>query len=418
VHLAWKSIAEHKLRSLLTVLGVVFGVAAVVTMLAIGEGESQAAQAQIRRMGSSNLLLASVRPPERSDESGGGNQRVLSYGLLDKDLEQIRATIPGIERAVPRRDIPADARVGTRRMRVTLFGTTPDYADVAHLEVVHGRFLGAPDEAGRLSVCVLGHEVAARLFLNTDPLERDLAVGDHAYRVIGVLAPRGEGTGGTAGLGGESDAALLIPRATMRERYGSVISDNSRGNRSREEVELHRITVRAERGDEATVGRVAAALRHLLARTHPKEDVRLTVPLELLREARETRARWTLILGTIAGISLLVGGIGIMNIMLASVVERTREIGVRRALGARRAHIVMQFLSETVLLCAIGGTLGVGVSVLLPHLLTTYFGLQTIVDPWFLGLAFSISAAIGLVFGIYPAFRAARLDPVEALRHE
>ncbi|MGE0192316.1 MAG: ABC transporter permease [Planctomycetota bacterium] len=414
--LAWKSIAEHKLRSLLTVSGVVFGVAAVVTMLAIGEGESQAAQEQIRRMGSNNLLLASVKPSEPASGTGA-NQRVLTYGLLHRDLRRIQATVPEIDMAVPRRDVPVEARVATRRMRATVFGTTPDYEAVANLVVARGRFLSLADEANRLAVCVLGSEVAQRLFLNTDPLGRDLHVGDNAYRVVGVLAMRGEGTGGTAGLGGESDAAILIPWSTMRERYGSIIVDNRGGSRNREEVELHRITVRAARGDEATVGRVAGALRRLLEDGHPQEDVRLTVPLELLREARETRARWTLILGTIAGISLLVGGIGIMNIMLASVVERTREIGIRRALGAKRRHIVLQFLAETVVLCAIGGTLGMGLSILLPHVLTTVFGLQTIVDPWFLGLAFGIAAGIGLVFGIYPAMRAARLDPVEALRH-
>ncbi len=416
VALAWKSIAEHKLRSLLTVSGVVFGVAAVVTMLAIGEGESQAAQEQIRRMGSNNLLLASVKPSEPASASTS-NSRVLSYGLLERDLQRIQATVPEIDRAVPRRDVPVDARAGTRRMRATVFGTTPDYERVANLAIARGRFLSSADEASRQPVCVLGAEVSTRLFLNADPIGSDLHVGQNAYRVVGVLAARGEGTGGTAGLGGESDAAILIPWSTMRERYGRIIVDNRGGGRNREEVELHRITVRSARGDEATVGRVAGALRRLVALSHPKEDVRLTVPLELLREARDTRRRWTLILGTIAGISLLVGGIGIMNIMLASVTERTREIGIRRALGARRRHIVLQFLAETVLLCAIGGSLGVGLSILLPHLLTSVFGLRTIVDPWFLGLAFGIAAGIGLVFGIYPALRAARLDPVEALRH-
>ena len=416
VKLAWKSLWLHRLRSLLTVVGILFGVGAVIAMLAIGEGASQQAQEQIRKLGSSNLLLASVQPSGEGDS--GENESVLRYGLLDRDYDLIRATVPEVVAVVPRRDVRARARHADRSYRTVVMGTTPDYADIANLRLARGRFLSPADAKNNMPVCVLGQEVSQKLFLNRDPVGRDVHVGKHGYRVVGVLSARGEGTGGTAGVGGESDAAIFIPRSTMDERYGSIVQERASGSRTRTEVELHRITVKAERGDEPTVGRVAGALRHLIKRNHPKEDVRLTVPLELLRQARETQRRWTLMLATIASISLLVGGIGIMNIMLASIIERTREIGIRRALGAKRAHIVAQFLAETVLLSVSGGLIGVGGGVGFSMLLQEFAKMPIVVEPWFIGLAFGISAAIGIIFGVYPAVRAAGLDPVEALRHE
>lgn len=417
IKLAWKSIWLHKLRSFLTVLGIVCGAASVIAMLAVGEGESQKAQAQIRLLGSNNILLASV-PPPAAGEGSEANQRVLRYGLRESDFKSIRETIPDIDVAVPRRDVPARARFGIRRYRVILMGTVPDYADVANLRLAVGRFLTTADDHNRRPVCVLGSTVAERLFDRRNPIGEHVHVGEHGFRIVGILSGQGEGTGSTAGLGGESDSAIFIPRETMRERYGNIIQDRSSGSTVREDVQLHRITVRASADDEATVSRLASALRRLMYVNHPKDDVRLTVPLELLRQARETKERWTLVLAIIASISLLVGGVGIMNIMLATVVERTREIGVRRALGARRRHIVMQFLTETLMLSVVGGGLGVAAGIFVPKLITNLWGMNTIVNPWFLGLAFLICAALGVLFGLYPAVRAAALDPVEALRHE
>ena len=417
IKLAWKSIWLHKLRSFLTVLGIVCGAASVIAMLAVGEGESQKAQAQIRQLGSSNILLASVPPPS-AGEGSEANQRVLRYGLRETDYESIRQTIPDVEIVVARRDVPERARFGGRRYRVTLMGTSPAYLDVANLRMRLGRFLTTADQHNHRPVCVLGSTVAERLFDRRDPRGLHVHLGRNGYRVIGVLAGQGEGTGSTAGLGGESDSAIFIPRATMRERYGNIIQDRSSGSTVREDVQLHRITVRARSDDEQTVSRLASALRRLIAVNHPKDDVRLTVPLELLRQARETKERWTLVLAIIASISLLVGGVGIMNIMLATVVERTREIGVRRALGARKRHIVSQFLTETLMLSLVGGGLGVAAGIFVPKLITNLWGMDTIVNPWFLGLAFLICAALGVLFGLYPAVRAASLDPVEALRHE
>jgi putative ABC transport system permease protein len=411
--LAWKGLWLHRLRSVLTMLGMLFGVGSVVAMLGIGEGASQDAQAQIRRLGSRNLLLASVAP-QASTNVADRNSREVRYGLLRSARDRIQASLPGVARAVARRDVDVEVRYGPRKSSAQLLGTEPAYADVANLRVARGRFLVDADGQERRGVVVLGATVAERLFAHVDPLELSVRIGPDAYRVVGVLAPRGEGTGGTAGTGGESDDALFTPLETLSERYGRSVT--KRGSRMREVVELNRITIEATSLEE--VPTLAQALRAFVAQAYPKDDVRLTVPLELLRQAEETKRIFTAVLGGVAAISLLVGGIGIMNIMLASVVERTREIGVRRALGARRRHIVSQFLVETLVLSMLGGIAGLGAGYGLAHLAAWFGKVSVLITPFSLALSFGVCLIVGLVFGLFPAQRAADLDPVEALRRE
>jgi putative ABC transport system permease protein len=413
--MAFRGLWLHRLRSGLTVLGIVLGVAAVVSMLAVGEGLSEAAQEQIRRMGSRNILLASVQPPQ-NENVASGQQRILTYGIDHDDVQRIRDTVPGVSRIVARKDVTSEFRFGPRKYTATLVGTEPIYQEVANLPLRSGRFLTAEDGHKRRAVCVLGDEVAARLFYSADPVGHVIRARADYYLVVGVLARRGEGTGGTAGIGGESDSIVLVPLEVMRERLGDTIVTRSSGSFTRERIELTRVTVEAERPEEVPV--VADGLRSLVARVHPKDDVRLTVPLELLRQAEESKRMFNIVLGAIAAISLLVGGISIMNIMLASVVERTREIGIRRALGARKRHIVAQFLSESVLLSLLGGPVGVALGVLVPLVFSGIFNVRTIVTPESVILSLSICAAVGILSGIYPAQRAASLHPVEALRHD
>jgi len=412
ITLAWKGIWLHRLRSLLTVLGIVFGVTSVVAMLAIGEGASAEAQDRIRRLGSRNLILGSRTPPASANASEE-RQRTSEYGLLLADVDRIRQTVPHVNRIASRRNATEEVRSGPRKLNAEIAGATSTYADIATLRVLAGRFLSPVDEDQARAVCVLGDTVAQRLFLSQNPVGRQIWAGPHPYRVVGVLDRRGEQRGG-AGTG--VDDVVFIPLSTMDDRYGDILAGFKTGSLSLERVELHVLLVEA--ADISFVEPVATAIRSLLERWHPKEDVRLTVPLELLREARETKRIFTIVLGSIAAISLLVGGIGIMNIMLASVMERTREVGIRRALGARRRHIIVHFLAETVLLSVSGGLIGLLLGVLIPMAVSRMFDMQTVVTPWSLGLAFGISALVGIVFGLYPAVRAADLDPVEALRRE
>ncbi len=412
--LAAKSLWLHKLRSLLTALGLVLGVGSVVAMLAIGEGASRDAQQQYLRLGSRNVIVKSVKPPESSSAS---TQRtwVVAYGLDLEDRDSVVETVPHVARLVARRDIPMDLWNGGRKITGNVFGTEPAYRDVTNLVVTRGRFLSEEDLRTRKNVCVVGAAVAEELFPAADPLAGAVRVGGDYYAVVGVVARRGTAPASGAGASGEEDTAVFVPLTAALERFSPLIQVRSSGSRTNERVVLHQLVMEVEGVEH--VPAAASALRSLLGKRHPKQDVRITVPLELLEEAARTKRLFTLILASIAGISLLVGGVGIMNIMLANVTERTREIGVRRALGARRRDIVGQFLAETLLLSGIGGALGIGLGVALPALITRFTDMATVVTIPSLVLAFGVSAGVGIVFGLYPASRAADLDPVEALRH-
>jgi putative ABC transport system permease protein len=414
VRLAAKSLWLHRLRSSLTALGMVFGVLSVVAMLAIGEGVSRDAQQQYLRLGSRNLILRSVKPPESASASATRTW-VVAYGLELDDVDAIRETVPHVARLVARRDIPMDLWNGGRKITGSVFGTEPAYRSVTTLRVEQGRFLTEEDYRTKKNVCVLGAAVAEALFPAEDPLAGSVRVGGDYYSVVGVVGRRGTAPASGAGASGEEDTAIFVPLSAALERFSPLIQVRASGSRVNERVELHQVVL--EVGDVDEVPAAAASLRAILAKRHPKEDVRLTVPLELLEEAARTKRLFTIVLGSIAGVSLLVGGIGIMNIMLASVTERTREIGIRRALGARKRDVVVQFLAETLLLSGIGGGIGLGLGVATPALITRVFGMPTVVTAFSMALGLAVSAATGLIFGIYPASRAAGLDPVEALRH-
>ena len=415
LRLAGKSLWLHRLRSVLTALGMVFGVGAVVAMLAVGEGAAREAQQQYLRLGSRNLIARSVKPPEAQNLSSGSTY-VAVYGLTLDDYDAIRTTVPGLSRVVPRRDVPKDLWNGTRRITGAVFGTTPEYRDVTNLVVEYGRFLAEEDGHARANVCVLGAAVAETLFpTGIEPGATVRVAGDY-YRVVGAVARRGTAPASGAGASGEEDTGIFVPLETVLERFSPLTMIRSSGQRSQERVELHQIV--AEARDPDAVAGAASALRSLLAQRHQKQDVRLTVPLELLEEAARSKRVFTIVLALVGGLSLLVGGIGIMNIMLASVTERTREIGIRRALGARRKDVITQFLAETLVLSGGGGAIGLILGPVLAIVIQNAFEIQTVVTPISLGVSFSVSAFVGIVFGIYPASRAADLDPVEALRHD
>ncbi len=411
VQLGIKTLWLHRLRSGLTILGVVFGVASVIAMLAVGEGASRDAIEQIRKLGSRNIILTSVEPVD--DSGNAENQRISTYGLLYDDDLRLRETIPTVERTAPSRHLRKPARIGDLAMEMRVVGTTTSWFDLVERKVIAGRVFDDRDVRDARPVCVLTEQGARRLLATENTIGQNVRIEGHVFEVIGIVETESE-AGGVQTPDQPTDA--YIPLSTSRDRFGEIIIEMSSGSRTMEMVELHQIV--AEVDSEENVAATAEAIRTMLERFHDQEDYALSVPLALLRQAEATKRRFNIVLGAIAGISLLVGGIGIMNIMLASVTERTREIGVRRAIGATRSQIVGQFLVETTVLSFLGGLLGILLGVALPGLITQFSGMATAVTWWSLVLSVGISLGVGLVFGIYPALRASRLDPITALRHE
>jgi putative ABC transport system permease protein len=419
MRLGLKTLWMHRLRSLLTVLGIVFGVCSVIAMLAIGEGASYEAQEQIAKLGSQNIILTSAKPSDDQKLSQSGRTSfVLQYGLTYRDLDRLRHTIPGITIVVPSRIMRDYIWNISRRVECEIHGTVPWYPEMRNHRVATGRFFTMTDMDNCTSVCVLGAETVPILFPFDSPIGRDIRIGSDYYRVIGVMEPRGKTAQPESGTGGSKPAAnqIYIPLETAKTRYGEVLIKRRTGSFEAEHVQLHEVTIRVH--DRDRVMAVSDAVREVLERNHKKKDYEILVPLELLRQAERTKQIFNIVLGSIAAISLLVGGIGIMNIMLATVTERTREIGIRRALGANRRDILTQFLIESVILSGTGGLLGVLFGILIPFLVSHFAGMRTIITFWSPMVAFSISAVVGIVFGLYPARRAALMDPVEALRHE
>ncbi|MFH1715981.1 MAG: ABC transporter permease [Planctomycetota bacterium] len=416
----------HRLRSALTTLGIVFGVCSVIAMLAIGEGASQEAQELIARLGSRNLIVETVKPPEERGDTSDTGRRMRAYGLTYKDAESIRNSLPDVEVVVPIREIDQEARYGSRKVAIKIVGTIPWYTAVSPVNVVHGRFLSSIDLHQQQSVCVVDEQLVSGLFGFDDPLGKDVRIRGNCYRVVGVAgtpSAGGKRNGSTstkaAAIGSDSGAAgsVYLPLSTAKSRFTELSATFSGGSQNIEKVQLQKITVKVKSTDQVLPMR--DILDTLLARLHKdKKDYRIIAPLELLYQARQTQRIFSIVLGSIATISLLVGGIGIMNIMLATVSERTREIGVRRALGATKRDIIVQFLSETLTLTFIGGILGIILGSLIPFLVTHFGHMPTVITGLSLVLAFGISAAVGVVFGMYPAYRAANMDPIESLRHE
>ncbi|MCW0219626.1 MAG: ABC transporter permease [Prosthecobacter sp.] len=406
------------MRSFLTALGVIFGVASVVAMLAIGEGASHEAQEQIRRLGSQNIILESVKPPDGQGSSAEARSMVLEYGLTTRDMQQIRQTVPGVSIVVPSRILSENIWNLDRSVDGQILGVLPLYPEMRNRRVIQGRFFTDLELNEKLPVCVLNQSAAAKLFPLSTPTGKSVRVKGYYYHILGIMEDEGQRVGGDGGssTSNAAGAQMMIPFSTLMDQYGETFFRMRSGGFEAEKVEFHEAIIRVN--DVTQVESRANAIRHLMTKNHKKEDWRIIVPVELLRQAERTKQIFSIVLGSIAAISLLVGGIGIMNIMLASVTERTREIGIRRAMGARQADIVVQFLIETVLLSGAGGVLGVIVGVSIPIAVEHFAGVTTVVKVWSPALAFLISVFTGIAFGIYPARRAAKMNPVEALRHE
>ncbi len=417
--LALRNLLLYKLRSFLTALGLIFGVSSVVAMLAIAEGASLEAQRQIADLGATNIILRSRKPIDEPAAQRQNNESIVTnYGLTDKDFERIRATLPTVKAAAPLREFRRQARYLDRSREVRLVGVGPDYLTLTNQEIAEGRFFEDIDMARIANVAVLGAEIAEELFPFGDPVGKAVRVEETQYfRVIGVMRPKAASAGAGSSMSSEDFLRdVYVPITTDRARFGEVLFSAKQGDLKFERVRFSQITVTIDRMEN--VKRTAESIESLLQQFHPKKDYTVTVPLELLEKAEATKRIFNLVLGSIASISLLVGGIGIMNIMLATVTERTREIGIRRALGAKRRDIILQFLIETGVLSATGGLIGVSLGLLAPPIVSSFSGLPVVVQPYSPIVAFAIALSTGVAFGVYPARRAAMMDPVEALRCE
>ena len=413
IWLGIENLLLHKLRSFLTMLGVVFGVGSVVAMLSVGEGASKEALEQIRKLGSNNIIISSVKSSEEAQASTSSSHMSI-YGLLYDDHRRIAESFSTVKRTAPVKLMRKESRLGERAMELRVVGTTPEWFGLVPRELVAGRVLRASDEQGKAPVAVLTEFGARKILAAESSVGQTIRIGGDQFEIVGIVKSE-SGQAGNIQIP-DQEVDIYIPMEVAKRYFGDIFTKRTSGSRIREKVELHQIMVEVD--DPRNVESTAAGIERMLEQFHKKQDYALSVPLALLKQAEATKRRFNIVLGSIAGISLLVGGIGIMNIMLASVTERTREIGIRRAIGAKRGQIVIQFLIETVVLSTAGGIVGLGLGILIPVLITYFSGMATVVTLIGVLLPLIISMTIGVVFGLYPAMNAAKVDPIIALRHE
>jgi len=406
--LGFENLTNHKLRSLLTMLGMIFGVAAVVAMLSIGAGAQQKVMAFIEQMGVRNVI---VEAKEAHNYQELQKVRKDSPGLTLADYQIIRQNVSDIQSGTPRkRFTPAKFLPKPQQDAPVVYGVEPSYLEIGHLRVMEGRFLDQADNAYATPVCVLGAAAKDSLFGASPAVGEYVKLNDQWCHVIGIVAPQMSAQSDVGGIRTEDMNNLIYaPLNSVRYRLED--------SQSRMKDEIDGMYLHLASTDTSTTD--AEVVRGILNSSHHNAgDFSVIVPAELLAQQKRTEQLFNTVMVAIASISLLVGGIGIMNIMLAAILERTREIGVRRAIGARRSDIVRQFVIEAVLISFAGGFLGLVMGFAMSRLIAWMAGWNTVVTISSILLAFLVSISVGLIFGTYPAVKAARLDPVEAIRYE
>jgi putative ABC transport system permease protein len=407
IKMGLSSLLVHKLRSLLTMLGMIFGVGAVVAMLSITEGAQKEMMSYIDLLGVNNIIIEAKEAVDRNELQA---RRAISPGMSFRDFRSITENVQGLEFLTPRKRFkPQKVLPKTGAEPPILIGVLPNYMAINSLRMVEGRFFNDEDNDRSTPVCVLGEGAKVNL-LGFDPaVGKFVKINDTWLQVVGVLAPQATADS-VEGLEVASGNNLVIaPLNTVMRRF------EDSNSYLKDEIDGMYIKVKAGTDSIETSNIINA----ILTATHKDAgDFAITVPAGLLEQKRRTGFIFNIVMICIAGISLLVGGIGIMNIMLATVLERTREIGIRRAIGAKQKDIIRQFLTEAVLISIMGGLLGIIFGVSLAHIIASAAGWSTVVTTGSIAVAFGVSCGIGLVFGIYPAMQAARLDPIEAIRYE
>ena len=398
LHLGSQGVLTHKLRSLLTILGIIFGVAAVISMLAIGEGARRKSLAQIQALGLNNIIIKNQQLADEQENDRPLSIEVEDVSAIQNIIKQASAVVPVVQREY-------NVVYKTRKEEYNITGASSEYFKLFHLQIDKGGFFAAHDNKYYQRVCVLGKSAARDLFIVENPLGKMIKIGPVWFRVCGVLSYHPVSTAGSEEI--NLNKHIFVPlnsalvRLPTKKPLGSV----------------DEIIVRID--DENIIPQAARVIDNILYRRHHQQKIHhLIVPEQLLRQSMETQRIFNIVMGAIAGISLLVGGIGIMNIMLASVLERTREIGIRRSVGATRQDVRNQFLIEAVFLSLAGGIIGILLGYVLAYGVTLFSEWETAVSLWSILLSFGVSSGVGIIFGYYPARKAAELNPIEALRHE
>lgn len=406
IRLAIRGLIDHKFRSFLTMLGIIFGVASVITMLSIGEGAKREAIAKYQDLGVNNVI---IREKTMSSEELEEVRAKFSQGLSLNDASVIKEIVPGITRLASQAEISTDVKYEDKSVKSTVIGVTSDFLEMMNYQLKKGDFIGNTHYNERLKVCILGAGVAASFFKNEEPIGKMIKVEDQWLEVIGVLESKTLFTETVGELAARDlNTDVYIPLSTFLNRF------------TRENVltsEIQQITVQLDNSDRLI--EASKIINEILKRHHfNNNDYNIVIPYELLKQEEKERQIYNFLLGAIAAISLLVGGIGIMNIMLATVMERTREIGVRRAIGARKADIMSQFVTEAVAISITGGIIGVLLGVTLSLTVSLFTDVSTYIQPYSIFIAFAFSVIVGVSFGYLPAKNAANLKPVDSIRYE
>jgi putative ABC transport system permease protein len=450
IEIAVESIVSNKLKSMLTALGIIFGVAAVIAMLAIGKGAKQEIMEQMKMVGVNNILINPIVQDKSSSSSEGEKQtKKFSRGLSMLDVDAIRETIPSVKRISPEISFNSTAMMNGVKYTAKLVGVANDYFYLYNLPLVSGTIFNSYQEENGVQVCIIGANIRAKFFSQVEPIGQYIKFNGIWLKVIGVLQKT------TVSLTGFEEKGvnvyndnIYIPIQTMLLRYQNralvntklvseassnifVMGGGGGGGMARIIVsssdastdtetnynQLDRIVVQVNETEQITPS--TEILSRMLTRRHTGvKDFEITVPELLLKQQQRTKDIFNIVLGAIASISLIVGGIGIMNIMFASVMERIKEIGTRMAIGAKKMDIVVQFLAEAVLISVTGGFIGIFLGVIMAKLIEQIAGIMTIVSFFSIFIAFGVSAAVGVIFGYSPAKRASEKDPIESLRYE
>lgn len=429
IRLGIRGLVGNKLRTFLTMLGIIFGVAAVISMLSISEGAKVETIQQIELLGTNNIIINKEKVIEQND-----NSKSFSPGLTMDDVFSIKAINPYVELITPQIEIEKQIIYKSNIEKFSIIGTTVSYPETFNSKLILGNFFKDYHLKQYSPVCVIGYNVKNKLFRFEEPLNKKIKIGDEWFEVIGVIAPKNISSVGqqTFSIKNFNDE-IYIPITTLQAKVGFnveeqkqtvvnrrgriIVSGNNGDANIVDRKSLDKITVKVKESEK--LKEAAALIENILKRRHyGTKDYKIILPEELLEQKQKTQRIFNIVMGAIASISLIVGGIGIMNIMLANILERTKEIGIRRAVGATKFDILAQFLFEAIIISVLGGILGIGLGFFLTTIISIYAQWKTVISFVSIVLAFIVSVSTGIIFGIYPAKKAADKNPIESLRYE